>query len=423
MIELLKHQDVGADWLVDRDRAYLADPPGMGKTYTVLEALKRMSSQHALIVCPAIVQSHWRHSAREIDFEGRLSVYSYEMLTRGGMPLMAKLVLNEKIDAFVPDEAHYCKHATSQRTKIVMGRDGYARRVPHVILASGTPMPKNPAELFTQLVFLAPDVLVAFGVGTYEKWVDAFCVMQKRWVRGKLIEKVVDAKNADLLKTILDEIMLRREGGADLPEIWWQQVRLDGPTNEPEMHDERVISLVKHAIESGTLEEIANDPHVSRMRRRIGELKVAPVVEMLSSQLADSTEKVAVFAYHTSVLHGLRDGLAQFGVAYIDGSVSSRNRELALSEFQNNPRTRVFIGQSTATGTGFDGLQYATHRAINVEPDWTADNNMQLAKRLARMGQSHSTTIMQMVSLAGTLDDSIIGQNIREVKMQRKVFT
>lgn len=401
----------------------------MGKTYTVLATLAAMGAKHALIASPAIVRTHWKRSAMEYGFQGRITVKSYDELVRGGLEMMAKLTLVEKIDTIVGDEAHYCKHATSQRTRIMLGKDGYARRVGQVILASGTPMPKNPGELFTQLVFLAPDVLRAFGVPTYEKWKDTFCVVAKRWVRGKLVEKIVDAKNPEVLRLLLDEVMLRREEGADIPPIWWQNVRLnvadldifeEGKFIDVEEAD--TMRLIREAALEGRLEEIANDPHVSRMRRKLGELKVEPVIEMLSSQLADSVDKVAVFAYHTSVLHRLRDGLAQYGVAFIDGSVSSTNRDRALHAFQTDPRVRVFIGQSTATGTGFDGLQYATNRAVNVEPDWTADNNVQLAKRLARQGQKHGHTIMQMIALADTLDESIIGQNVREAKMKAKVF-
>ncbi len=392
----------------------------MGKTYTILETLKRMDAKHALVVCPAIVKTHWHRSAEEIGFEGRLTVESYEKVTRGGLQMMANLTIKEKIDTLVADEAHYCKHPTSQRTKLIMGRDGYARRVGRAILASGTPMPKNPAELFTQLVFLAPDVMRAFGVETYQKWMDTFCVVVVRWARGQRIEKVVGVRNPDVLRLLLNEIMLRREHGIDLPPLWWQTIRLDG--DDLWADDDDIEPMVNAAIAAGNLASIAMDPHVARMRRRLGELKILPVVEMLSSQLADSTEKIAVWAYHTSVLHGLRDGLEQFGVAFIDGSTSASKRDSALIAFQNDPRTRVFIGQNTATGTGFDGLQHAASRGILVEPDWTAKNNVQLGHRLARMGQKAPTTIMQMVILAGTLDEAIVGQNLMETKMEEKVF-
>jgi SNF2 family DNA or RNA helicase len=157
------------------------------------------------------------------------------------------------------------------------------------------------------------------------------------------------------------------------------------------------------------------------MRRRLGELKVAPVAEMLSSQLADSSEKVVVFAHHTTVLHSLRELLATFGVAYIDGDTTKRDEE--IDRFANDPRCRVFIGQNQACGTGTDGLQKSgAHRAIFVEPDWTAANNVQLAKRLARIGSKADRVIAQFVTLSGTLDEGIVAQNIRESAIAADVF-
>lgn len=428
MIELFKHQTEGAAKIADAKRLYLADPPGMGKTHTIIASLKRLGVERPLIACPAIVTSQWYRSMDEQDYTPFADpiVMSYDKLVRGDMKLMAELILKEKIDALIPDEAHYLKHASSQRTRLIMGKDGYARRVPIVIPASGTPMPKNPQELFTQLTYLAPEVLKEFGVQTLDKWTKKFCTMRGRMIRGKWEEKCIDVSNALELKALLDRVMLRRESGVDLPKIWWQTLYLNGENSDWQNwelgEDAEAFGKIAAAVREGDLESIANDPHVARMRRRLGELKVDPVVEMLRGQLADSTDKIAVFAYHTSVLHGLRDGLRQFGVAYIDGSVSSGRRDSEKYRFIQDEKTRVFIGQMGATGTGFDGLQYATNRAVIVEPDWTAENNVQIARRIARTGQTRGTSMVQMIALANTLDEAIIGINRRETEMRMKVF-
>lgn len=427
MSKLFKHQVDGVVWLRNHQRAYLGDPPGMGKTLTLSIAAAQTNSWATLVVCPAIVRSHWK---RTLEEAGRDPSYvkSYDEIVRGGFLLMAKM-LDADVGTLIVDEAHYCKHATSQRTRILMGKDGYARRIENVWLASGTPMPKNPLEMFTQICYLAPEVLLAHGIRTKDQWKDRFCVVRGRMIRGVWTEKVVDVKNVEELKVILDVVMLRRETGIDLPEIWWQVMRLNGETDEltegSEFVDEwerKAYGMIVRANLAEDLEDIAKDPYVSRMRRRLGELKVAPVAEMLTSQLADSVEKVAVFAYHTSVLRGLAEKLAAFGVAYIDGDVSDNNRQLQLEKFRTDPRCRVFIGQNVACGTGMDGLQYAARRAILVEPSWTAKENVQLGRRIARTGQiSRETCIVQMIALANTLDDSVVRQNQRETEMADKV--
>jgi SNF2 family DNA or RNA helicase len=152
------------------------------------------------------------------------------------------------------------------------------------------------------------------------------------------------------------------------------------------------------------------------MRRRLGELKVAPVVELLKTQLAESDEKVVVFAHHRPVLEALRIALDDFGVEYIDGD--TRYRDEAIDRFRHAPGRRVFLGQNIACSTGMDGLQYSgARRVILVEPDWTPDVNLQLGKRVARMGAADGKIIVQMIALAGTLDEAIVAQNKRETEM------
>jgi SNF2 family DNA or RNA helicase len=68
---------------------YLGDEPGVGKTRTLLEGLGRSDSIDALVVCPAIVRTHWaREAALYADYGPVLRIKSYDEITRGGYGLM-----------------------------------------------------------------------------------------------------------------------------------------------------------------------------------------------------------------------------------------------------------------------------------------------------------------------------------------------
>lgn len=415
---LLPHQLAAAQLIAERGRAYLADPPGMAKTRAAIAALEIAGCKRKLVIAPSIVRSHWgrEHEALNLDPNDSV-IMSYDNAVRGGVQRMAELIHREKVDGLIIDEAHYCKHFNSQRTRIVLGRDGYARRVRRVIPISGTPLPRNPAEIWTVMASVFPEIVREYGITTADKWNSTFCVARPMVVRGQYREKVVGMKNADLLREILSRVLIRRsftEVGFSLPAVWWQTLRLDG-TQGALGEFEETAGRVRVAIEEGKLAEIANDPHVASMRRRIGELKVGPIVETLRSQLADSEEKVVVFAYHRSVLGSLRESLHSFGVAYIDGDTVRRDEE--IDRFRTDPNCRVFVGQSVACQTGLDGLQHAARRAIILEPGWTPDENTQLAARIARMGQKGEGCVVQLVSLSGTLDEAVIAQVKRETEI------
>lgn len=426
---LYQHQQDGAAWLARNPKGYLAHKPGLGKTRTLIHAAQLAGVRVPLIVCPAIVRTHWLREMNVMGWQGDDQpagvIISYDQITRGGNALMVKLLRDEKVDALILDEAHYLKHAGSKRTQQILGRDGYARRLDIVWPASGTPIPRNPAEIWTVLSALRPDVALSHGLKTYPQFVERFCVTRGAMARGVWREKVVGLKpEAEAeLRAMLGEIMQVRgldDVGLDVPAIDWQLMRLDAAEDDKYAFVEIPTALsVQSAITHERLADIADEPHIARMRRRLGELKAPLVVEMLNAQLeADPTLTVAVFAHHRSVLAELRAGLNKFaGVAYVDGDTPPQHRDREIQYFRSHPGVRVFIGQNIACSTGMDGLQHATNRAVLVEPDWTPDVNYQLGHRVARMGSEFDHAIVQLVALAGTLDEAIVAQNKRETEM------
>ena len=431
-LTLYQHQLDGAKWLALKalllGRAYLGDVPGLGKTRTLLKLLADLGLTNPLVVSPAIVRTHWARENVVVRGNYPAIVKSYDEIVRGGYPLMKDLIQREGIDALVLDEAHYLKSLTSKRSKILLGKDGYARRLPYVFAASGTPVPKNPLEFWTILSTLFPEVALEHGLDTRTEFMERFCVTRGGMVRGAWREKVLAVvNNNEEFQEILGKVMLRRtldDVGLDVPAIDWQTVRLDSGTNEDPLNEFGTRQAF-HFIAAGAatpemLEEIARDPETSRVRRRLGALKVDPVVTMLTQQLENSDEKVVVFAHHRDVLRGIWEQLGkQFAFGYVDGDTSPKMRDTAIDRFQNDPECRLFIGQNIACQTGI--TLTAARRAILVEPDWTKDVNYQLAKRIARIGQRAGHVVVQMIALAGTLDEAIIGQNLQEARMADRI--
>jgi SNF2 family DNA or RNA helicase len=421
-MKLFSHQVTGAHWMAARAKALLGDTPGLGKTYTAIQALIEKNVVNPLIVCPAIARTHWHRSFAAMGWAAPYEVASFEKITQEGTPGMAGRIYGKnRIDSLVIDEFHYGKNASSQRAQILLGNNGYARRVEHVLGLSGS-IPKHPGEFFNVLVCMFPQVLIKAGVATRERFMDRFTIRKGRVVRGHWVEKVVEQRNTSELRAILNECMIKRdvaELGLDVPSVWWQTIVLDGEVGGETFAEwERYMTREASAK---TLEEIAADPHVARMRRRLGELKAPLVVEMLKQQLAGNDEKVVVFAHHRSVLETLRVGLADFGVAYVDGDTAESTRNCEIDSFQAHPSYRVFIGQNIACR--YSITLTAAHRAILVEPDWSADTNFQLGQRIARIGSTASHCVGQMIALAGTLDEAIVRQTERETRMAADLFS
>jgi SWI/SNF-related matrix-associated actin-dependent regulator 1 of chromatin subfamily A len=426
------HQREGATWLAGRKRALLTDDCGLGKTGTALETARLLGNPQMLVISPAIVRSHWLREASRVGYPlNRIEVISYDEAVRGGRERLKDLLRGGRVGYLWLDEFHYCKHHTSLRSQIVLGKNAaalaYQRFVPTVHGGSGTPMPRNPLELWTIVASMFPAVAVKHGISTTEQWTEHFCVTRPVRTRGVWRDKVVGAKNVETLRAILAEISLRRTAGdvgLDVPQLDFQVLPVDVKA-DAQLGMDQVLAekLWLDAQFTGDLEAIAKDPHVARMRRRLGELKVGPVLEMVRDALEQSDEKLVLYAQHTNVLHALRDELKEYKPAFIDGSVGPKARDTEKDRFVMDPECRVFIGQNQACQTGLDGLHKVARRAVLVEPDWAPDVNYQLGKRIARIGSvERRHCIAQMVTLANTLDEAIVAQNVRETRMVNEVM-
>jgi hypothetical protein len=60
---------------------------------------------------------------------------------------------------------------------------------------------------------------------------------------------------------------------------------------------------------------------------------------------------------------------------------------------------------------------------VLVEPAWAAYENYQAGCRVARIGQTRDHCVCQLVSLAGTLDDAVIRQHLRETALVQSLFS
>lgn len=418
MEPLRPYQVSGAQALVERRKMLLGDEPGLGKTRTALEAVRLLGAERIAVVCPAIVRSHWLAEAHAMGL-GLGIVESYNMVTTSEV---TRAIMG-KADVLLVDEFHLCKHRNSKRSKAVFGSSGIAKAVlargGRVWGLSGTPMPRNPSELYAIMSSLWPQTLANLGLDNYIAWLNRFC----RYRVGMYGVKVYGAAHVDQLRELLGRVMVRRlvkDVAPELPPLRWDHTTLDAPSVADILLAEADLDPVtRAALEAGELPPMS--PQLARYRHQVGDLKAGVAAEMIREELANAPGKKVVFAYHRSVLDRLEADLGKdFGVARIDGSTPEIRRELMKRRFAEIEGVRVFLGQIDACAVGMDGLQYVAHDAIMVEPDWKTDFNVQAARRLARMGQTMPVQV-RMLSLAGTLDTSIVRNHHREMDMVASV--
>jgi SWI/SNF-related matrix-associated actin-dependent regulator of chromatin subfamily A-like protein 1 len=442
---LFPYQTDGVIFLAARKGALLLDEQGLGKTIQAIRAADAVGALRIVVACPASVKENWRREfakfsrtarridvvyGREHDFDPLADtiVVNYDLLTSSRV--LAKL---RRIapDLVILDEAHMLKNAKAKRTIAALGPacSGRAALIENarVFALTATPIPNHPGELWPLLRAVAPQAILLRDGRTIMSeglFVSTYCQMRET----RYGPKIVGGKNLDDLRQRIAAVAIRRRKTDVLPQLpafraeltLLSSVDAAAKLRQAVAHDP-VASMLAQTLSSASDNEtiaralVKSAPAMSTLRRMTGLLKAPLVADLATCDLDGGMDKLVLMAVHTDVIRTLRDTLDARGFrpVVIDGSTSAVARQRAIDSFQNDPATRVFIGQITAAGTGI--TLTAASNLIFAETSWVPADNAQAAMRVHRIGQKNSV-LVRLATLPGTVDEAVANTLRRKMK-------
>lgn len=381
-------QTEGAEFLAGNKTAMLADEMGLGKTVQAVLACDRIGAKTVNVICPAVARSVWAREfpkwskidrgvsrdATKALFQADVNIYSYDAFSRGSARL-------ESADVLILDEAHYLTNWQSSRTKAILGKDGARTKAGRVWCLTGTPMRGDPSSLWPMLYTLAPwTIAKRDGLPmTYYEFVRRYCT---GFQIGRGFKPTGGKNLDDLAKRISGWFLRRRTDDVlpQLPGLFFSDHELD-------------IEPVDHGIDAegrdgdALIKWIKELADTAEWRQKLAIKKAEAAVKVIAEELRDGQyHKIVVFGWHTKALHILREGLADFGVCFVDGSTLPGRRVEEEMKFQNDADKQVFIGNIVAAGVAI--TLTAANQIYFIELDWTPLNNAQAAMRTRRIGQT-----------------------------------
>lgn len=423
-LPLLPYQHEGARFLANRERAGLFDEMGVGKTAQTIGAMDKLGAQRGIVVAPAKAHKagvwmgeHKKFATlrrklirgRSIDdlnlwLRGRADVLllSYEKATAWSPRLGGDLY-----DFLVFDESHRLKNREAKRTRALLGpectgQDGAAMWAAHTWFLSGTPMPNDPVDIWPFLRFAqGTDMpLAAFTKRYFKSRIGTFGARQTP--RDEMLAELQQAIRAVSIRRTQKGL------GLAIPAIWLTTLSIDGDTAEVTRLLREYPGLeqaVLDAIELGGL-SFLDAQHVATLRRLVGEAKAPPYAGMLIEELEDNAEKVVVMGWHKRALEIIQSELTAAGIwcVRVDGSTSETSDLAAVTNFQNDPNCRVFLGNMQAAGEAITLTSAA--RIDMFESSWTPKDNLQALKRVHRLGQTREVRA-RFISLAASIDEVV----------------
>jgi superfamily II DNA/RNA helicase len=436
-VSLYPYQKEGIRFAFERGRSIIADEMGLGKTIQAIgtaELLRREGlAEQILIVCPTSLKYQWQ---REIErftkdtdhslehpltlvIEGnplkRKEQYAsdipYKIVSYNCMSNDVKMWGSLQTEVLIMDEVQRLKN---WKTQISMA----ARKVrsDYAVILSGTPLENKLEELYSVMEFADN-----YCLGPYWQF-RADCIVTDDG------GKVIGYQNLNKVGETARERLIRRtkkQVALQMPKRTDQNIFVPMTKEQMSIHEEykqSVANLVykwrkMHFLTEKDRQRLLQFLSMMRMvcdstyildQKSRCDTKIAETMSILQSVFDNGDEKVVIFSQWERMTRLIAYELDKMGVGYeyLHGGVPSAKRRDLISNFTDDPESRVFL----STDAGSTGLNLqAGSIMINLDLPWNPAVLEQRIARIYRLGQERNVQVINLVA-RGTIEEGMLGK-------------
>ena len=396
----MEHQKVAIEKLLANDKFILADDMGLGKTTAAVIASIETGAKKVLIVCPASLKINWDREIKNytdrkvLIVEGRkwgstfdYYIINYDILKNYHTTEKSedsddfKLLVNEKFDLAIVDEAHYVSNTTANRTRLL---NDVLETIPRVWLLTGTPMTSRPINYFNLLKIVDSPLTL-----NWQSYVRRYCKGYQFTVGNRKVWNTSGASNLDELRERTKSYVLRRMKTdiLDLPEKIVTPVFVELSSK---MYDEELEEFTRISNDKKDNETISVTLNrLMKIRQLIAYEKIPYTCEIIDKCL-DQGKKVIVFTNFTMSLDMLHEKYKKNSVI-LNGSMSKEKKQDAVDRFQNENKVKIFISNIVAGGVGITLTEGEV--VIMNDLSFVPAHHSQAEDRAYRYGQKNSVLV------------------------------
>jgi SWI/SNF-related matrix-associated actin-dependent regulator of chromatin subfamily A-like protein 1 len=413
-MKLFPYQVEGVKFCANKVVSLLADEPGLGKTIQTIGVINVCNYNKIVIICPASLIYNWQNELNkwlkeslnlQIIKNGHTKIKEDTQIVIGSYHLICNDFIQNQIssktwDLVIIDEAHYLKNPKALRTKKILGKETFLKKASKIMLLTGTPILNRPIEIYPILRTLFPKVLGKYN--RYQAFTERYCGAHQTIMGWD----VSGSSNEEELGENLKKVMIRRykkDVIKDLPDKIYQVIDLDPGQAEIK----NIVNREKLMYEDLKNSGLNLYAELATVRRELGEAKVPHVVNHILMLLESGIDKLVVFAHHKNVVDALSAAFSKNNIinVVVKGDTSITQRQEHVTEFQNNPNVKIFVGNITSAGVGI--TLTAAYQVVFAEFSWSPAEIQQAIDRCHRIGQKNCV-IAQFLTIQNSLDSYMI---------------
>ena len=312
------------------------------------------------------------------------------------------------------DESTTIKTPTAKRTKNILG---LAKSAVYRRIMTGSPVTKNPLDLYTQCDFLSPWLL---DFTSYYAFRNRYAEMKTLHMHGRQIQIVNGFKNLGELSNKLKDFSYRvlKEDCLDLPDKTYVKHYVELTPEQKKVYQQmkqEAIAFLDGKMQSSAtvmtqlmrLHQITCG-HFTADDGTIKDLPCSRLGELMNI-LENIEGKTIIWSHYT---HDVRRIIAEIKKVYgeesvVDyyGATNTDARSLNIKKFQTDDKCRFFVG-TTHTG-GYGITLTAGSNMIYFSNGYDLEKRQQSEARIDRIGQTRKMTYIDIMT-SDTIDERIV---------------
>ncbi len=312
------------------------------------------------------------------------------------------------------DESTTIKNPSAKRTKniLALGKEAKYRRI-----MTGSPVTKNPLDLFSQCYFLDPFLL---DFHSYYSFRNRYAEMKTMHAHGRSIQIVSKFRHLGELSESLQSFSYRvlKEDCLDLPDKIFIKRQIQLTPDQRKLYEQmkkQALAILEGKVSStkNSLTQLMRLQQITCGHFTDDTGSVQPIennrVNELMDVLEDVEGKAIIWAHYqydiNKIIKAVVEKYGPGSVVDYYGLTPKDERQGNITRFQEDPKCRFFIGTPSTGGYGI--TLTAANTVIYYSNGYDLEKRLQSEDRAHRMGQKKPVTYVD-INAEDTVDEKIV---------------
>ena len=326
------------------------------------------------------------------------------------------------------DESTTIKTPTAKRTKNILK---LAESAKYRRIMTGSPVTKNPLDLYTQCDFLSPWLL---DFTSYYAFRNRYAEMKTLHMHGRQIQVVNGFKNLGELSDKLKGFSYRvlKEDCLDLPDKIFIKREIQLSPDQRKLYEQmkkEAIAILKgkQSTTVNTLTQLMRLQQITCGHFTADDGATQPIANNRITELMDVLEetegKAIIWAHYqydiTAIIQTVVKKYGEKSIVDYYGLTPQEERQPNIKRFQDDPECRFIVGTPSTGGYGI--TLTAANTVIYYSNGYDLEKRLQSEDRAHRIGQKKSVTYVDIMA-DDTVDEKIVKALRKKINIASEVL-